>query len=129
MPATQEEFETHNRAILPFFFSSLKNLEKNREVFEKMTLSFHATMGRGQSDRSSTGLADLLPGMELPALIIVGEDDFICSPPAAEVLHREIPNSKLLIIENAGHFPWMEQPKQFFSGISAFLPKLGYRKN
>jgi hypothetical protein len=29
------------------------------------------------------------------------------------------------VIENAGHFPWLEQPDQFFGGMRTFLPKLG----
>jgi proline iminopeptidase len=129
MPTSQQEFETYIHEILPFFFSSTANLDKNREVFEKVTLSFDATRGRGQSDQSSANLATFLPLMKIPTLIIVGNDDFICPPSAAEYLHREIPNSRLLVIENAGHFPWLEQPEQFFGGIRTFLPKLGYHKN
>ena len=129
MPTTQKEFETYINAILPFFFSSIANLEKNRDTFEKTSLSFDATRGRGQSDQSSADLATFLPIMKIPTLIIVGNDDFICPPSAAEYLHREIPYSKLLVIENAGHFPWLEQPQQFFGGIGTFLPKLGYHKD
>lgn len=125
-PTTQQEFDAYIKSITPFFFSSMANLEKNRDVFEKTTLSFAATQGQGQSDRSSVDPATFLPTMKIPALVIVGDDDFICPPSAAEYLHREIPNSKLLVIENAGHFPWLEQPQQFFDGIQSFLPKLGY---
>jgi proline iminopeptidase len=129
MPTTQEEFEAHNRAIMPFFFSSIENLARNRDVFDRTSLSFHATQGQGQSDGSSADLASCLPGIKIPTLIIVGIDDFICTLSAAEYLHREIACSKLLVIENAGHFPWLEQPEQFFGGMRAFLPKLGYGKN
>jgi proline iminopeptidase len=128
-PATQQEFEAYIKNITPFFFSSMANLENNRDVFERTSLSFAATQGQSQSDRSSVDPATFLPVMKIPTLIIVGVDDFICPPSAAEYLHREIPNSKLLVIENAGHFPWLEQPQQFFEGIRTFLPKLGYGKN
>ena len=128
VPATQTEFETNMRSIIPFFFASIENVEKNRDTFEKTTFSFDAQRGRGKSDQSSVDLAAFLPGMRIPTLIIVGNDDFICPPPAAEFFHREIVNSKLLVIENAGHFPWLEQPAQFFGDVQAFLPKLGYQK-
>jgi len=128
-PSTQQEFDAYIKSITPFFFSSNANLEKNRDVFEKTTLSFAATQGQSQSDRSSVDPAVFLPVMKVPTLIIVGDDDFVCPPSASEYLHREIPNSKLLVIENAGHFPWLEQPQQFFDGIRTFLPKLGYRQN
>jgi proline iminopeptidase len=128
-PRTQQEFDAYIKTITPFFFSSTANLEKNRDVFEKTSLSFAATQGQGQSDRSSVDLATFLPTMKIPALVIVGDDDFVCPPDAAEYLHREIPNSKLLVIQNAGHFPWLEQPEQFFDGIKSFLPKLGYHQH
>ncbi|MFC1569190.1 alpha/beta fold hydrolase [bacterium] len=129
MATTQEEFEAHNQTIMPFFFSSIENLEKNHEVFEKISLSFHASQGRGPSEQLSTDLAAFMSVMEIPTLIIVGVDDFICPPSVAQYLHQEIPNSKLLVIEHTGHFPWMEEPDQFFGGMSTFLPKLGYHKN
>ena len=128
-PATQREYDAYMKNIMPFFFSSYANLEANREVFEKTSVSFEATKGEAQSDRASVDLAAFLPSMKIPALVIVGMDDFVCPPAGAEYLHREIPNSKLLAIEHAGHFPWLEQPQQFFDGIRTFLPKLGYRKN
>jgi pimeloyl-ACP methyl ester carboxylesterase len=33
----------------------------------------------------------------------------------------------LLLIEDAGHFIWVEQAETFFSGIRKFLPELGYK--
>jgi len=47
MPTTQEEFDAYNKAIMPFFFSSIENLEKNQAVFEQTSLSFHAVQGQG----------------------------------------------------------------------------------
>ena len=125
-PGSQQEFDAYIKSIMPFFFSSMANLEKNRDVFEKTSLSFAATQGQGQSDRASVDLATFLPTMRIPTLVIVGIDDFVCPPCDAEYFHREIPNSKLIVIENAGHFPWLEAPQQFFDGIRTFLPKLNY---
>jgi proline iminopeptidase len=128
VPATQHEFESNMRSILPFFFASFENVAKNRDTFENVSFSFDAQRGRGESDPSSVELGAFLPGTKIPTLVVVGEDDFICPPPAAEYFHKEIVGSKLLVIENAGHFPWLEQPEQFFGGIGVFLPKLGFRK-
>ncbi len=129
MPTTQKEFEIYINSILPFFFSSIANLEKNRDVFAKTSLSFHAQRGRGQSDQSSADLATFLPVMKIPTLIIVGNDDFICTPSAAESLHTQIPYSKLIIIQNAGHFPWLEQPMLFFESVRTFAFESNYHKH
>ncbi len=126
MPQTQEEFDLYIKGILPFFFSSMENLEKNKAVFNQTSLSFHATQGRGQSVDSLGDIMDWLPELVQPVLIIVGNDDFICTPSGAQILHTELPHSELLVIEDAGHFPWLEQPEQFFGGIRIFLTKLGY---
>jgi proline iminopeptidase len=129
VPTTQKEFDAYIRVISPFFFTSIENLEKNRDVFDSLTVSFDAQRGVGLSDQSSVNLETFLPAMKIPTLVIVGQADFICPPSASEYLHREIARSKLLIVEHSGHFPWLENPEQFFGGIQAFLPKIGYRKN
>ena len=58
-------------------------------------------------------------------LLLAGDDDFISSPEAATRLHLALPNSKLLLIEHCGHFPWMEQPKEFGARVPEFLAALG----
>jgi proline iminopeptidase len=120
-PNTQEQFDAYMKAILPFFFSSYENLVKRQEVFDQTRMSFHALQGQMHSESLPGDLVPGLAGIHIPTLIIVGMDDFVCGPPAALFLHRELPNSKLCVIENAGHFPWLEQPEQFFGGIRDFL--------
>lgn len=60
--------------------------------------------------------------------IVVESDDFVCSPVQAQRLHLGIQCSKLLLIEEAGHFLWIEQPEAFFSGTRKFLPALGHER-
>jgi proline iminopeptidase len=44
--------------------------------------------------------------IKTPTLIINGRDDWICPPAQGpERIHAAIPNSKLVILENSGHFP------------------------
>ncbi len=73
-------------------------------------------------------LRDPLKQVRAPALIVVGDDDFVCSPFAAKRLHLCLPNSKLLLIEGAGHFPWLEQPDVFFRDVPAFLQAIQERR-
>jgi peroxiredoxin len=41
--------------------------------------------------------------------------------PAARALHRGIPGSRLRVIPNAGHLPFLEQPAAFNAALLAFL--------
>lgn len=120
-PKSQEEFTASMHTIMPFFFWSIENLKKNQEVFDKTDVSFYARRGRGSSDQSTADLASFYPVMTIPTLIIMGSDDFVCSQSACEAIQKEIRHSQLLVIKNAGHFPWMEQQEEFFGGINKFV--------
>ena len=63
----------------------------------------------------------LLAGIETPTLIIVGEHDANTTVEHSEIIHREIAGSKLVVIENAAHFPNIERPDAFNSALRAFL--------
>jgi proline iminopeptidase len=66
-------------------------------------------------------MLDIREGLEkvkAPVLVIHGRQDPLES--AAEV-HATFPGSSLVMIEDAGHFPWLEQPKPFFEALAAFL--------
>ena len=68
---------------------------------------------------------DLRAGLEkvkAPVLILHGKQDPLES---AEEVHATFPGSKLEWIENAGHFPWLEQPAPFFAALGGFLHGLG----
>jgi proline iminopeptidase len=39
----------------------------------------------------------------------------------AERLHRAIAGSELVVIENAGHFNYVEQPESFFAAVRSWL--------
>jgi len=45
-------------------------------------------------------------------------------PYVAVRLHCELPYSKLLPIEDEGHFPCVEQPEGFSKDVREFFPKL-----
>lgn len=57
--------------------------------------------------------AAILPGIKTPTLIVVGEYDVGTPVAAAEVLHRTIKGSQLIIIKDAGHLPNIEQTATF----------------
>ncbi len=118
-PQTQEEFDAYMKAIMPFFFFSIENLKWRQEVFDRTSLSFHAHQGQQHSEDDY--LLARFSKLNIPTLILVGNDDFVCPPAAAQLLHCEIPHSSLCVIENAGHFPWLEQPVSFFESIRRFL--------
>ncbi len=56
-----------------------------------------------------------------PALIIWGRDDKLIDPAAAENFHRDIKNSKIIIVDEAGHMVYAEKPENVIEAIKKFL--------
>ena len=68
---------------------------------------------------------DRAAAIDVPALILVGDEDGITPQGLSEELARLIPGSRLVRIANAGHLANAEQPQAFNSAIESFLAQLG----
>ena len=67
---------------------------------------------------------DARPGLAAitcPTLIVVGADDALTPPSAAEALRDGIAGSSLVVIPDAGHMSNMEQPVAFALAVWSFL--------
>ncbi len=54
-------------------------------------------------------------------LIIGGKHDKLTPPKFAKGLHRGIKDSELVIFDDSGHFPFLDEPKKFFDTVTKFL--------
>jgi len=71
-----------------------------------------------------TGLISDLKEFTMPVLVITGDDDRIVPTANSVKLAGVIPNSKLVIIQNAGHVPHEEQPTLFMQVADEFIKDL-----
>jgi 3-oxoadipate enol-lactonase len=78
---------------------------------------------RGRAERRD--YTDLLPAITVPTLIVVGRDDVFTPVADAEFMHERIPGSELVVIENSGHMPNLEQPQIFNAALLKFLQGAG----
>ena len=62
-----------------------------------------------------------LASIHVPTLIIVGEEDTVTPPRAAEAMHARIAGSQLVRIPQSGHLSSLEQPDAFNDALAAFL--------
>src|SRR5262249_30437148 len=124
-PKTDAEMAETLKAIMPLYWSDPSKFEPHKEHFAATTFSAVALQGQTASNRMPFDLTKDLPKIKSPTLIVVGVDDVCCSSEWAEHLHHHLPNSKLLLIEKCGHFPWLEQSKVFEERVPKFLEALG----
>jgi len=59
--------------------------------------------------------------VDLPTLILCGEDDLLTPIKYSEFLHSRIKGSKLEVLSNAGHMLMMESPQTFNEKIREFI--------
>jgi pimeloyl-ACP methyl ester carboxylesterase len=58
---------------------------------------------------------------KIPALILWGESDAIYPVAGAELLHKRLSNSRLVILPETGHLPMMEKPEDTGEHLIRFL--------
>ena len=57
----------------------------------------------------------------MPTLLVWGDRDPLIPPSIGDVMRAEIPDSRLLVIEGAGHNPMFDCPEAFNGALLAFL--------
>lgn len=63
---------------------------------------------------------EALKSFEKPVLIIQGMQDVI-RPETAEIAHDVFPNSSLILLDNCGHYGWLDQKEKYLSAVNRFL--------
>jgi pimeloyl-ACP methyl ester carboxylesterase len=81
--------------------------------------ALEAMMGRADSTPT-------LATIDVPTLVVVGDEDVLTPPSEAEILRAGIRGSRLEVIEQAGHVSNLERPAAFNHVLSEFLASLDY---
>jgi 3-oxoadipate enol-lactonase len=69
-------------------------------------------------------VVDRLPQIEVPSLVIVGDEDVSLPPPCSREIASALPNSSLVLVPESGHLSALEQPDAVTGAILSFLDSL-----
>lgn len=97
-------------------------VEDVRELGLRQSPAAIASALRALRDRAES--LDLLPQIQVPTLVIVGDEDTITPLAAAQTLAQNIHGAKLVVIPQSGHLSNIEQPEIFNSAVRDFLRRL-----
>lgn len=115
---------TFRKAVKKTVFSVLKKFvpkEKLSLFYSKDYNALSPVMRESFIKIVNEHLDDRLKFIENPTLIINGKKDKETPPYMAKRLKAGIKNSKLVFIENAGHFCFIDAPAKFNSEVKEFL--------
>jgi pimeloyl-ACP methyl ester carboxylesterase len=110
------------RVAYTFYDPKVASDELVEEVFET-TKSIPKCMRIVAIAKSAqrNNLANDLPKIVVPTLLVWGLNDTITPPSVAYEFNRLIPNSELHFIDQCCHAPMMEHPKKFNAIVERFL--------
>lgn len=74
-----------------------------------------------QAMASRADSVPLLPGISVPTLVLVGEEDDLTPPDVAREMAGRIPGAELEILPGAGHLSPLEAPDHFNEAVRRFL--------
>ena len=66
-------------------------------------------------------LRDALPGIDIPTLLVAGDQDVRAPLPVAEHLHAAIVGSTLIVLPGVGHVCNLEAPQPFNDTVRTWL--------
>jgi pimeloyl-ACP methyl ester carboxylesterase len=107
-------------ALLPTMFSESTPAQVVEE-FGATMLEFHPEGFRAMARASAEDVSDVLPRIDVPTLLVYGDNDVRAPRNVAEDLHAAIPRSTLVVLRGVGHVCNVEAPGQFNREIREFL--------
>jgi 3-oxoadipate enol-lactonase len=90
-----------------------------RRMIEAATPQGIAAAARGMAQRQDA--TPLLPTIQCPTLVIVGEQDLLTPSVVAREYASQLADARLAIIPRAGHLSNLEQPERFLEEVRIFL--------
>lgn len=91
------------------------------ELLPRMRFSPERFRWTGEVEFDRYDLRDRLREIRVPVLIVQGREDHVIPLARAEELHRGIEGSSLVVLDECGHWPFVEQRHEFASAVTRFL--------
>jgi pimeloyl-ACP methyl ester carboxylesterase len=116
-----ETFNEWQRAIAP------RSYAQWNETAQTHARSMWYFMNAARAFMSGDAPADLahrVRGLKAPTLVIAGAQDATLHVAAVAALTDRFPAGRLAVIDDCGHFPWIEQPARFREAVDPFLDQL-----
>ena len=123
------------RGTAPFVDAQIQNLigestRRNRpdivatahSLMQRLTVDGLAAVQQGMAERPDS--LPTLRGIDIPTLVIAGEEDTLSPLATVQGMQRHIPGAKLAVIPKAGHYAALEKSEEFARVLRQFLDSL-----
>ena len=118
-PGDDAEMAAGMKDLLPAYFHRPDALDL--AAMEEGTVFRAAAMARGFEVLATWSTVDRLSAITVPALVLAGRHDVFTAWPQAHRIASRIPGAEVVVFEDSGHFPWLEEPDRFFPRVREWL--------
>lgn len=116
--------ENSTQKVIPIL-EAVEKTGKRKRVNGRM-VPYNTPGSQRDYDRRINNYQDRLGKLKIPVLILQGEFDTNNPISTVKQLQERIPNAQLEVISKSGHYPWIENPEEFFQKLNLWLQgKLG----
>ncbi len=124
-----EEAVSRQLSGLPGNGDSLARLVARRAKFPEVEMEVHKTdsvvVPKSMDSSLAVDLRSVLLTVGIPVLLVHGKDDPLISPPQNEWLRDSRDNIRAILVDDAQHFPMLEQRTKFNRLLRDFLESGG----
>ncbi len=124
MDAVQTDRETVAREFIPHMFKKAPAEEDARWMFDEITRLPESIASAIIFDQTVQDYRPMLSSFTLPTLLCFGSDEKLISVAGGEHLRQNLPDAKLVVFENSGHCPFLEEPERFNREVDHFIQSL-----
>ncbi len=96
-------------------------LDRAAKLLLQQEPAFHALLWEMVA---SLDLAERLPSLRVPTLVVTGEEDVNAPVAVGQEIARSIPGATFRAMPGVGHFPPVESPRAFTSELRSFLAEV-----
>jgi len=111
----------HDLLFTPEELSSVEGTHAYTTITDKGRVPAKGAALESLQNLLDEDLRETLHRITVPTLIIHGREDRICVCAAAEYMHATITNSRMFLLENTGHAPFVSRKNDVFSAIEEFF--------
>lgn len=108
-----------NKLTAPIFGDLYRQQREKRSSADYRAAS--DVMKKTLSNVVESDLRPLMPNIMTPVLLIWGEKDTATPLSDGQEMERLIQGSGLAVIKNAGHFPFIDNPTQFYAVLGVYM--------
>lgn len=109
------------RAVIPTLFSGSAPAELV-DGFAAIMSELHPAGFRAMArSLAEADLRDVLPRIDVPTLLLHGDQDVSAPLNVAEALHAAIPTSRLVVMPDVGHMSNVESGDRFNAEVRTFI--------